>query len=410
MNSEGVRDVSIDEAKRTPVPGTRFRGASGVRGVVVAGRSERGKALARLDCSIAGCAETHERESSDWHQCHRCRTHSSVRSSSKRVAAQRASPETTASAGAPSPVEINEDVLADEMSKLHRKPGDTSTFDCYAFADYRGDRRDSGGGVVLAVALGNGPVRLVSSVSSRKSLSAAFMRLLRLATASKVRVVFGQDHQYGIPLDLLHELELPSDWRAAMRRLFVTGPFAEMAGAGNAGAFAAEVNAWLVAEGGQPYFWSATKGTNYGIPSVAPRSKDHPSQRRLTEVAEGFPFCRIGDNGTVGGQSIVGIPRLLGLLEDCAREEISVSAWPFDALSVRDLGRGTHVAVEPYPSLVREAEIVQTDANDAIASATWAQRLDRAGDLQDALDLTKLDAVHHRRVRLEGWMAGVPIA
>ena len=48
------------------------------------------------------------------------------------------------------------------------------------------------------MAVGAGPVRLVSGVSSRRALSAALLRILKAATASKLRLLFGQDHQYGI--------------------------------------------------------------------------------------------------------------------------------------------------------------------------------------------------------------------
>ena len=162
-----------------------------------------------------------DRESSDWHQCHRCRRHSGARSSKTPVSADGEEPETAASSRSASPVEITEDDLAGELRSFCREPRDTSIFDCYAFADYRGDKGDSGGGVVLAVAIGSGPVRLVRGVSSRKSLSAALIRLLREATMSKSRVVFGQDHQYGLPLALTRELGLPNEWRESMRRLFV---------------------------------------------------------------------------------------------------------------------------------------------------------------------------------------------
>jgi hypothetical protein len=299
--------------------------------------------------------------------------------------------------------QIDEDGLTAEILARRRGAKERSSFDGYAFADYRGDKHDSSGGVVLAVALGAGPVRIVRGVSSRRTLSVALLRLLATATAAGLRVLFGQDHQYGLPLAFLDELEVAGDWRAAMNEVFVTGRFARRAQDGHAGAFAAEVNEWLGGRGLPPYFWSATK-SGYGIPGRNPRSPDHASQRRLTETAMGFPFCRVGDSGSVGGQSIVGIPKLLRLLHECERAGIPVHVWPFDDI---DVGLLTgHVAIEPYPSLVREAGIVQTDVNDAVASTLWAQRLDREGTLREVLSLDNLSAEEQRRVRLEGWMAG----
>ena len=395
------------DAKQNPVTGTRFRGAKGVHGEVVGELSERGKVVARLSCSIPHCTETHLREISDWHQCHLCRNHAPSRSKAKPAAARTKPSKTTSSADSSSPDVVTIAGLVAELKDFCRESGDKGIFDCYAFADYRGDTRDSGGGVVLAVAVGSGPVRLVSGVSSRRSLSPALISLLCAATASKLRVVFGQDHQYSVPRALMKELRLPDeDWRKAMRSLFVEGPFAQHAQDGHAGAFAAAVNASLVAKEKPPYFWSATKSERYGIPRSCPRENTDPSQRRLTEVRLGFPFCRVGDNGSVGGQSIVGIPRLLQLLVECADKNVAVNVWPFDSLSIEDLS--DHVAIEPYPSLVRDAGVVQNDANDAIASTTWAQRLDRDGILGKELDLTSLGREQKRTVKIEGWMAGAP--
>jgi hypothetical protein len=401
--------VTVQEAKATPAPGTVFHNGR-VRGVVVAGRSSRNKALALLDCSFANCEKKHERESSDWHQCHRCLSHAGAGRLADAKTAGRsgtsARPEAVLSGREANLVEMSQ--LAERIATYRRERNDRASFDCYAFADYRGDKGDSGGGVVLAVALGAGPISIVQGVSSRKALSSAFMRLLGAATNANLRVLFGQDHQYGIPIAFAKELGLPTeDWREAMTGLFATGPFSTWAKDADAGGFAAEVNRWLVARGASPYFWSATKRTRYGIQGQSSRSPEHATLRRMTEAQIGFPFCRIGDPGSVGGQSIVGIPRLLHLLEASEREGIVVEVWPFDGLHLT--GSKAHVAIEPYPTLVRERGIVQSDENDAVASTAWAQKLDREGALHEALDLRGLGSVEQARVRFEGWIAGIRV-
>ncbi len=398
--------VTAREAKANPVPGTVFYNGK-VRGVIIEGRSPRNKALARLDCSFANCDQKHERESSDWHQCHRCASHAGA--GQPRVAA-RNRPEAPALEES---MWLSQSVYMVEVAELtgriaayRREKHDPASFDCYAFADYRGDKGDSGGGVVLAVALGAGPISIVQGVSSRKALSSAFSCLLRAATNANLRVLLGQDHQYGIPIAFAKELGLPTEsWRDAMTALFVTGPFSTWASSADAGGFAAEVNRWLVTRGDSPYFWSATKRKRYGIPGESPRNPQHATLRRLTEAQIGFPFCRLGDPGSVGGQSIVGIPRLLDLLDISERERIAVEVWPFDRTHLG--GSKAHVAIEPYPSLVRERGIVQSDENDAVASTTWAQKLDREGALHEALDLSGLGSAQQARVRFEGWIAGV---
>lgn len=301
--------------------------------------------------------------------------------------------------GARSSVSLDE--LEAALGAFRRRPG--TLFDVYAFADYRGDLADAGG-VVLAVALGADGVRLVEGVRNRRTLSAALLRLLRVARSADVRLLFGQDHQYGIPMPLAKELGLRGAWRSMMRELFVTGPLAREAMAGNAGRFAATANAWLVARGCPAYFFSHTNGARYGIPTARPRPKGDPTERRLTERSTGFPLCRVGDNGSVGGQSIVGIPRLLTLLDDCEREGVPVKVWPFDGLALDTLG--ATVAIEPYPSALRAKGILKSDENDAIGCATWAQRHDHDGTLLAELDLSGLGPAGQRRVRVEGWMAG----
>lgn len=275
-------------------------------------------------------------------------------------------------------------------------------FDAYAFADYRGGQRD-GPGVVLCFALGVGPVCRVTGVRNRKTLDLAWRQMLRGASARGARLCFGQDHQYGVPIDLARELELPTDdWRMGMELLFA-GARGALAREAKAGEFARAVNEELRARGAKPYFWSATK-EGYGLPSSAPR---RDGQYRLTEKSHGFPFSRVGDNGTVGGQTIVGLPRILELLRWADGERVPVAVWPFDGLGVGEIPERTHVMWEPYPTLVRASGIAQSDLNDAHAATLWARDRDRAGALGCELDLSGLDSAAHRRVAFEGWIAGV---
>lgn len=153
----------------------------------------------------------------------------------------------------------------------------------------------------------------------------------------------------------------------------------------------------------RPYFWSATK--SYGVPRLPPRPRGDPTVRRLTEVGVACAFDRLGDNGTVAGQTIVGIPRVLELV-DSPPEGARLRVWPFDGLHLGGF-TGSHVMVEPYPSKVRADGIAQTDANDAIACVTWAQTRDRSGALASELDLRGLSKPRRGRVRFEGWIAGV---
>lgn len=294
--------------------------------------------------------------------------------------------------------------LIAELGREKPADRDAHAFDVYAFADYRGDAQDSGNGIELAVAVGAGPVRLLEGVTSRKRLAELFGQLLQAATGAGLRVLGGQDHQYGIPKPFADELGLPGSWREAMRALFLSETYSKGAREGLAGRFGAELNAWLRKRGLPDYFWSGSKSAHYKVPRNDPRGAEDPTVRRITERGMGFPLGRIGDNGSVGGQSIVGIPHLLALMDACARGGISLQMWPFDGLDLDSLSG--HVFVEPYPSLVRAAGIVQSDANDALAAATWARDHDRAGKLRAELDLRSLPPEARAIARFEGWIAG----
>lgn len=375
-------------------PDEAFTAPTGARGVVLSQLSPRGKQQARLSCVVVGCEETHVRESSDWHQSGRCLLHAgSSPRSVKKVHHDDAH------------TYVSESVCLERIAAHERR--ERATFDCYAFADYRGDKNDAGG-VVLAVAMGTGAVELIEGVSSRARLAEFLPKLLSVATKRRLRVLFGQDHQYGIPAALLAELGLGSgDWRTRMQRLFVDGVFGRHAVAGHAGAFAGAVNTSLEQRGSLPYFWSATNGARYGLPSKNPRPKNDASQRRLCEERGGlrFGFSRLGDPGSVGGQTIVGLARVLAMLQ----ENANIQVWPFDGLSLCELCRG-HVALEIYPSAVRAREVAQSDENDATACVTWAQRHDLQGTLARQIDLTSLSDEEQARARIEGWIAGITTA
>jgi fructokinase len=294
--------------------------------------------------------------------------------------------------------------LADVLAGWRRPRGRAHLFDVYAFADYRGGQVD-GPGVVLCVALGGGPARRVAGVRNRATLDVAWRRLLRDATDAGARVCFGQDHQYGLPVALAEELGLPTgDWREGLAAFF-HGARGEAARAGRAGACARLVNGDLAARARRPYFWSATKPA-YGLPRTSPRGSD-PALYRLAERGCACALSRVGDNGSVGGQTLVGLPRVLALLAWAAQDAVPVAAWPFDGLRLERYGPRQHVALEAYPSLVRPEGVKQSDLADALAVVRWLQRVDRAGALAAALDLSALSPADRRRVAFEGWIAGV---
>ena len=288
-------------------------------------------------------------------------------------------------------------------------------FDEYLFADYSGafDTRGQRKGIRLAAAFVDQPASIVERKLTRQELVNEFAERLETASRRGKRVCFGQDHQYGLPAGLVNELGLTGyTWRQILDCLAV-GAYGEGAPPMNhPKVFARSFNEWLVARGGRPYFYSATKSRLYGVPPYNPRNGDGTCYR-LTELRRPSsgtgtpkPFNRVGDNGTVGGQSLVGILAIRALLGLCAVRNVRVVVWPFDGLSILDDAyMGAHVMIEPYPSAVRDPGVAQTDEADASACADHIRLADRLGSLDRMLDLHSLTLADAAIVATEGWIA-----
>jgi hypothetical protein len=257
-----------------------------------------------------------------------------------------------------------------------------------------------------------GQVSLVPARFTRAGLTDELLRELTAASQANQRVIFGQDHQYSLPLGFIEELGLsPSiSWRALLSTL-MTGSYGGPKLA-SPRTFGREFNKWLEGKGRPPYFYSATKSELYGIPRSNPRMREvelyRLTERQRSGARTGNPkaFNRLGDNGAVGGQTLCGlmeIDRLLRLADDAG---LHVSVWPFDGLSI-DAPPYTkgHIMIEPYPTAVRDKQIPQTDESDALACVAMVERANSSGELIQILDLRALSTLDADRVRLEGWIA-----
>jgi hypothetical protein len=287
-------------------------------------------------------------------------------------------------------------------------------FDSYLFADYSGavDRSAQRRAIRVAEASGTGAPTIVSKRFTRDDLVTELVNRLRDATRRGTRVCFGQDHQYGIPVALGRELALDHlPWREALRKLCDGSYGSSAPPLAHPKVFARAFNEWLSTQGRQAYFYSATKASLYGLPSRNPRDGDR-STYRLTEQCRPTtgtgapkPFNRVGDNGTVGGQSLVGMIALRQLMATCEKEKLHVAVWPFDGLSITEPAyTNAHVLLEPYPTAVRQRHIVQTDEADALASVARVQDADAGGNLCQLLDLSSLKPPDVPIVRFEGWI------
>lgn len=314
-----------------------------------------------------------------------------------------AAPPTSASAY---PQRALDQVVA-HISSTQPESHATAAFDVYLFSDYSGARRP-GKAIVPAVAIGAGQTVVIAGRYTRESLVMCLLTILRAASARGLRVVLGVDHQYGLPIAFGRELQLDeSSWRTALEQLS-RGNARRRPLPDSQGDAARQLNEELRGLGHGDYFWSGTKGEDYGIPLTDPR-KGQGGLRRLTEtlIRHGAPMCfnKIGDNGSVGGQTLVGLPHLLSLLDRARAEGLRLKAWPFDGVRLSDPEYSpAHVLVEMYPSAVRPNHVEQADDADAVESVNYMQQLDRAGKLLALADLSNLSAKEQQQVRFEGWI------
>ncbi len=300
-------------------------------------------------------------------------------------------------------------------SPLDRKPCG-SLGDEYEFADYSGalDSVQQRRAIKVARIEGSNETEVLRKPFTREGLLLEFLERLRSCTKNGRRLMFGQDHQYSIPYGLAQQIGLDLDWRKGLKML-AKGTYASDAPPlDHPKTFARLFNEWLVSHGMLPYFYSATKAGIYGIPDRDPREKGDPTVYRLCErypslfgTGNPKPFNRVGDNGSVGGQTLVGLIKILELIEVCDQEGIPVKCWPFDGMDITSPDYdGYHVLIEPYPSAAAIRSQCRSDAGDAIAATQMIWEADRKGTLTRLLDLSALSSRELEIVRFEGWIAG----
>lgn len=286
---------------------------------------------------------------------------------------------------------------------LRRRPGQ---FDTFLFADYSGasDARAQRAAISLfRLDVAHGQPKKVNGPFTRATLRDTLVDELDQATRDGRRVLFGIDHQWSWPRDLLavagvHRLA----WRMMLERLVNgVGAFPAL---GEPSTYAAAFNRGA----GLPVFYSRVKGfaSRYGIPSTSSWS-GNPVRLTETLMPGAKPSNRVGGTGAVAGQTLTGLAELHRLFEETSRRGLPVTAWPFEALY--DDG-SSHIGCEIYPGYCKRAlgdtfnakrEWSEHD-RDAAAVCMWACRT----DLAPLLDLRKEPAVSRHTAGREGWILG----
>lgn len=290
----------------------------------------------------------------------------------------------------------------------------------YVFADYSGAAANATQRKAIRVAYAQRevPPALVSGSFTRELLVEWMHQMLLSASKKGARICLGQDHSYGLPLGLAKQLGIDGQpWRSATAA-FLDGTYAPDAPRfSDVPSFAKEVNRWLRSRGFSDYFWSATK-KGYGLPSSNPRGSERGVFSRITDTRRSnsgrgspMPFSRVGDNGSVGGQSLWGISMLQKLLAWCERDGLPLRCWPFDGLTVSsEPYRNAHVLVEAYPSALRSVGVAQSDEADALCVVEAIRQADMERRLANLLDISTLAPDQHSTVRFEGWILGQQIS
>ncbi|KIL39695.1 hypothetical protein SD70_18200 [Gordoniibacillus kamchatkensis] len=280
-------------------------------------------------------------------------------------------------------------------------------FDIYAFADYSGaaSEREQRKHIAWCVGRAGGEAEEPATTSyTREELVVATLLLLGKATAAGERVIFGFDHNYGLP-DGLYEAATGAslqDWRQQLAWL-AEGLMKSRAAAHRAAQHGKDDGGRTVQllpsmeEEPRPREWAARVnamiaerlGTETGPfwgPHFTPSRRLFPfadtplrlPERRVTETRRpGMKSAyQLGGAGSVGLQSLFGMARLHELLRRCNAAGIPLHCWPFDGWTPPP---DKHVMVEVYPTIYLAPTLSAPPAATPTAGAGFTAAVTGAG-------------------------------
>ena len=254
-----------------------------------------------------------------------------------------------------------------------------------------------------------GPTRS-GNPPSRSGARAELVELFRTALAKGLRVLAGFDFPFGYPRGTARLVTGTDRWDALwaeLARLVEDGPD----NVNNRFAVAAELNRRL--DGNGP-FWGHPHQHGGRYPGLSPTRPTSGANmlplKRLTEerISGAKTVWQLSGAGSVGGQTLLGIPFLHSLKQDpILRDKVSV--WPFET----GLGwrQETPVLIaEIYPSIIKVPKEagVPHDRAQVRSLAEWFSELDERGSLQGAFELNAVPDQDERAiiVREEGFILG----
>jgi hypothetical protein len=251
--------------------------------------------------------------------------------------------------------------------------------------------------------------------ATRKDAEALLTSILDDRAKQRERTLLGVDFNLGFPRGLAAALNLPGDapWRAVWNQIDrMVKDKAD--NTNNRFGVASEINRRLT--GGPFPFWGCPPRDT--LTTLQPKRQrphgpdDIPEFRHAEIAAKGAkPVWQLFYNGSVGGQTILGIPVVRRLAE--ARGE-RLKVWPFEtgwkALTEADLAGVEVVVAEVWPSLIKSAPVAGEvrDLTQVRAMAEHLAKLDEGGKLGAHFAAPKSAPAEEIAdvEREEGWILG----
>lgn len=267
------------------------------------------------------------------------------------------------------------------------------------YADFRRE-----GGRLVRRCLANPPTRARAAAELTE-------RLARLAQDGR-RALVGFDFPFGYPAGTARGLRLAGTPWAATWQMLANGIEDADSNANNRFELAASLNRRF--SGADFPFWG--RPARSSVPGLSPRRpRQHgpgePAERRLCErrVRRTQPVWKLAYAGSVGSQTLTGIPRVWALRRDL-RLAGSARIWPFET-GLRHDPRARVVLAEVYPSLFAADRIdgLPKDAGQVTAAARGFAALDSDDRLAPLLagDPALTAAERHAVEAEEAWILGV---
>ncbi len=290
-------------------------------------------------------------------------------------------------------------------------------FDAYVMVDWSAAARPCRGAdsiwwALLAWQEGDRALMRRENPATRAAAMAQLADLLGGLADGGKRVLAGFDFPFGYPAGFAGRLGLDEQqaWRGTWTLLDELIDDGDDNG-NNRFASAGQLNR-RIGHDGFP-FWGHPHGHRYdGLMArkTAPYDDGLPERRLIEQrLPRAKTVWQLNGNGSVGGQTLMGLPRLRALCAD-ARLRGRARVWPFETADM-SIGAGDIVIAEVYPSLVpHDPEPGQVkDACQVHSIARFLAAADEDGRLAGmiALDDTLTPAEEAAVRSEEGWILGV---